>query len=385
MFDVKHELGDRTWANWKKTLKKNILVAGFAAEASAVFTKQIVSKGGRSRYANIDEARKALEPLGFNDEEYFQWACVKDTDAAREAYMWFYKFISLVGDNAPNRKDKIQIPGIYTQESIHAIYKHHILTWYTGNEHEPLDLRSFEEMWHNIFPNVSITKYCQVSGKCYHCHSLYERQEVFTCEEDLENIRKLATIHKIMIEMQRGAYMRNRELAQSHPNLYMSLIMDGMSQDHCILPFLAQQDKNNIVVKQKIIGAKQHGFSKTIYRLFPHVNTGGNVACEVLLHEIEKRIDYCIENNLPFPRWLFLQIDGGSENTSRTFYALCEDLVRQGVFDRIEAARLPVGHTHEDIDAMFGVLWRAAQGKTIVSPQQWKKMAMAAFNATSED
>lgn len=91
-------------------------------------------------------------------------------------------------------------------------------------------------------------------------------------------------------------------------------------------------------------------------------------------------MDWCIANNVPFARVCLIQMDGGPENTSKTFYALCEYLVRQRVFDRIEAARLPVGHTHEDIDAMFGVLWRAAQGKTIISPQQWKQMALSAFN-----
>lgn len=74
-----------------------------------------------------------------------------------------------------------------------------------------------------------------------------------------------------------------------------------------------------------------------------------------------------------------MQIDGGAENTSHIFYALCEHLVRAGVFDCIEVARLPVGHTHEDIDALFGVLWRAAQGKTLITPQAWKKMAISAF------
>jgi hypothetical protein len=29
---------------------------------------------------------------------------------------------------------------------------------------------------------------------------------------------------------------------------------------------------------------------------------------------------------------------------------------------------------------MFGVLWRAAQGKTIITLQQWQQMAIAAFN-----
>ena len=351
-----------------------------AAEASSSFTMKCTEKGASAKYKTIGEARTALEPLGFQEEVFFQWACVPDNPAAREAYLWIYNFISLVGENTPNRKDKIQLPGIYTKESIHKIYQHHVITLYAGNEHDPLELRAFETLWLNIFPNVTISQYCQVSGKCYSCHALYERQEIFTCETDLQSIRKLATIHKILIEMQRGAYMGNRQKAQERLDLYMSLIIDGMAQDHCILPYYAgKHQETGTEVKQKIIGAKQHGISRTFYRLFPHVKGGANLACEVLLHEIERRLDYCLENDLPFPRYLFLQIDGGSENTSKVFYALCEHLVQTGVFDKIEAARLPVGHTHEDIDAMFGVLWRAAQGKTIITPQQWESMALSAF------
>jgi hypothetical protein len=191
----------------------------------------------------------------------------------------------------------------------------------------------------------------------------------------------LSNIHKILIEMQRGAYMSNRNRAMENDSRYMSLIIDGMSQDHCKLPYYAGQDQSSgVEIKQKIIGAKQHGFSRTFYRFYPHVQSGSNMACEVLMHEIERRMDHCIENGGEFPRHLYLQIDGGPENASKTFYSLCEYLVQEGVFDHIEAARLPVGHTHEDIDALFGVLWKAAQGKTLITPQQWKNMVLAAFS-----
>jgi hypothetical protein len=56
---------------------------------------------------------------------------------------------------------------------------------------------------------------------------------------------------------------------------------------------------------------------------------GANVACEVLACEIEKRLDYCLENDVAFPRILFLQIDGGPENTSKIFYEMCEYLVKR--------------------------------------------------------
>ena len=178
--------------------------------------------------------------------------------------------------------------------------------------------------------------------------------------------------------------MKNRQKAMERKELYMSLIIDGMSQDHCVLPYYAGKAVETAnELKQKIIGAKQHGISKTFYRTYPYIKSGANLACEVLLREIESRMNWCKANNKKFPRVLFVQIDGGPENSSRTFYALCEDLVRRGVFDHIETSRLPVGHTHEDIDALFGLLWRASRNKTLITPRDWKNMALSAFGVDS--
>ena len=99
-----------------------------------------------------------------------------------------------------------------------------------------------------------------------------------------------------MIEMQRSAYQRNRQLAYEASSLYMSLIIDGMSQDHCAIPYLAGKAHDNDVMKQKIIGAKQHGFSRSLYRFFPHIDGSSNMACQVVLEEINRRMDHCIAN-----------------------------------------------------------------------------------------
>ena len=248
-----------------------------------------------------------------------------------------------------------------------------------------LSSQSFLAIWSNIFPNVTLTKFCQVSGKCSACHWLYERQEMFRSAKDLESIKYFASIHKILIEMERKEYVRKRELAQEHPDLYMSVIIDGMSQDHCQLPYCANKTTKSTVIKQKIVGAKQHGFSRTFYRTYPHVASGTNLAIEVLLQEIEKRLLHCQENGKPMPDVLFLQIDGGPENTSKSFYGMIEQLVKNKVFRRIEVCRLPVGHTHDDIDALFGLLWRASRHKTLITPQDWKNMAVEAFCVDFED
>ncbi len=63
----------------------------------------------------------------------------------------------------------------------------------------------------------------------------------------------------------------------------MKILFDtGMSQDHCAIPYYGGNDTSSIVVKQKIMGAKQHGISKSFYRLFPHIPGGCNLAIEVV-------------------------------------------------------------------------------------------------------
>ncbi len=41
--------------------------------------------------------------------------------------------------------------------------------------------------------------------------------------------------------MEKETYVKKRQVAQENPELYMSLIIDGMSQDHCILPYFGNK------------------------------------------------------------------------------------------------------------------------------------------------
>ena len=48
-----------------------------------------------------------------------------------------------------------------------------------------------------------------------------------------------------------------------------------------------------------------------------------------------------------------MQVDGGSDNKARAFFAYCELLVKRGVFACVYVSFLPVGHTHADYDQAF--------------------------------
>ena len=54
--------------------------------------------------------------------------------------------------------------------------------------------------------------------------------------------------------------------------------------------------------------------------------------------------------------------------------AICELLVARGLTNRVELCRLLPGHTHEDIDSKFSIIWMKIRGQHVSTPQQWSKV-----------
>lgn len=96
-----------------------------------------------------------------------------------------------------------------------------------------------------------------------------------------------------------------------------------------------------------------HGRSITLYRTFHNVSNGANLQIHTFLLSLQKV--FAVEHRLPDT--LYYQIDGGSENTAKAVYYLCELLVARRLTKRVVLSRLLVGHTHCDVDAIFGKIW----------------------------
>jgi hypothetical protein len=73
------------------------------------------------------------------------------------------------------------------------------------------------------------------------------------------------------------------------------------------------------------------------------------------------------------PDTVFAQIDGGSENANHVMKGVCELIVARGLTKRVVLTRLPPGHTHEDIDAVFGKIWKYLAKRTIYTPQGYRR------------
>ena len=108
-----------------------------------------------------------------------------------------------------------------------------------------------------------------------------------------------------------------------------------------------------------------------LYRTFHNVKLNANHQIYSLLFQLERLY---IKNGEKLPSTVYVQIDGGSENVNTTVLAMLSLLVakRVGGLRNLILTRLPVGHTHEDIDSIFGVLSRWIFKRFIKDPQAYE-------------
>jgi hypothetical protein len=166
--------------------------------------------------------------------------------------------------------------------------------------------------------------------------------------------------HHSFVRQQRNSYYNRRDLA-SDPNTretVLSMIIDGADQAVYGLPYhhtSTHATQGAWKIKTHLMGAIVHGRKTYGFTYLDNVKHGNNLTIESL-HRVLQDI---FQRDGKFPRKLCLQLDNTSKQCKgRYVLGFLATLVAWGVFDEIELAFLPVGHTHEDIDQFFSCLAR---------------------------
>jgi hypothetical protein len=222
-------------------------------------------------------------------------------------------------------------------------------------------------LWKICFPHVKVREFKAVSGKCDVCAALtnIRRQKMDYATQ--QYVARLFALHRSMYMGERLDYYSRRNDALLTPSSYLSLIADGMQQNHCILPWQANINTFPCTLSQHLQGVLVHGRCIEIFRTFHNLGNNANLSIHCFLQSLELRLQ--IEGKLP--DIIYYQVDGGSENTSKHVLAICELLVAKRLCKKLVLTRLPVGHTHEDIDSKFAVIWKRLRNKFLLSPQHY--------------
>ena len=237
-------------------------------------------------------------------------------------------------------------------------------------------------MWTKLFNHVKIREVKRVSGKCWTCAYINELRQLKKGKESAEACKHLMIMHRGgLFMLERIEYRRRIAEAVIHsPNTVMSSIIDGASQNHCTIPHPGPNVEFADGLPQHIEGVLTHGHGFTIYRSFPTVDADADFTIFCLLSELQKWKD---AHDGVFPETWYIQIDGGSENANKYLLAALEYLTAKRLCKKIVLTRLPVGHTHEDIDGCFGTLAAWFDRNIIQTPDGYKEQIEAAFNADS--
>ena len=163
-------------------------------------------------------------------------------------------------------------------------------------------------------------------------------------------------VHVQEVRAEKSLYYDNRERARDEPKEFMSVIIDGADCSKHELPHFAEASKascDSTNIKMHVYGALIHGYRCIISTMPDHEAQGHNVTIQMLWLCINT---YYREKKY-LPKVLLLQLDNTTkQNKGQYLFGFLSLLVERGVFKKVLLSFLPVGHTHEDIDQLFGRL-----------------------------
>jgi hypothetical protein len=228
-------------------------------------------------------------------------------------------------------------------------------------------------MWRVLFPKCLKRTFVSVIGKCEICAQIDQLRKKATEDSDIKIQEKCFDAHLLhrggMFMVERSHYKARVEHCLKKPDRRLSIIIDSMDQGHSVCPYRGSQKGMTHPLIQGLTAVKEHGYGVTFYRSLNHIGKGGSATIQIILLKLEEwhqRYSY-------YPEELCIQLDGGPENANSLVLAFLELLVVKRICRKITMTRLPTGHAHEDIDAIFGVIWEHCKNLVLEDLDAWAR------------
>jgi len=250
---------------------------------------------------------------------------------------------------------------------------------YTGENELYLSKRTFFKLWRLEFKHVTCPKFKDFS-QCTECKE--HRKNIYEAKGNvaMARLRDEYQKHMAFAMQQRVGYHSRRSKAMDSGNgNVVSIIVDGADQNKTAIPKESRASKATSSAERlnlRLMGAKSHGHPQINFLtpVLPNFGKGSNMTVQVindLMCEVFQRRTKS-KHKLPLGV-LYVQLDNAaSDNKNRYVFAFLGLFVLYDLVTRVYISFLPVGHTHEDIDGLFGNLSQRLRDKEVNTLSEMK-------------
>ena len=248
-------------------------------------------------------------------------------------------------------------PACYTFKSMYAEYCEHVSTLFSRTL-KPFEYDHFRKTMKKLYPLCSALPKTSVLFKCITCAGL--RAEFDGCTDERVKLACLHYMkaHKVRFKRSRQNYAQTIAYSLSNPAQLLSNIIDGMDQQKCCSPRIANCRADlpkNCQMKFHVIGSLVHGCKMFAFCLVSSkwAQAGPQLTVTVILKTLRR----CVDLNGFLPQDYHLQLDNPSgENKNHDVLAFMSLLADWDVFTICTLEFGVTGHTHLDIDQAFSRL-----------------------------
>ena len=169
-------------------------------------------------------------------------------------------------------------------------------------------------------------------------------------------------------------------------------LMDGASTQGTVVPWYQRSDgdymSQHVVLGIAYVPLGKYGNTTEkllkSYIFYDHLGPGGgDETIEHLLRHVNSL--YATDlNRATWPTKYYIVVDGSSDNKNRSVLALCALWVEVGLFEEVLVFFLPVGHTHNEVDGLGGVVSIKKRSCKLLSPQEWTAYLEREIHTTVE-